>query len=260
MHYNQIMTDAVSQPWLAAEQEVERPVIRNVMTIMWCQCINNASMAGFSITNEYISSVRVYMVPMLLTRTCCLKTVEWPVISNIITVMLRYSNNNAIKRDFGITNDYIFNGRVSGLPFLLARTCFWTNSQAAGIWHTMVLICCVTAIAMLSNAISVLQIITSPIREFRCFFSSQPRHAVEQTVKGSVIWDAITLMWRHCKDNAVKHGFSNGRFTHRLARACCSTNSRWGDDWWRHMTLMWRHCKDNAVKRDSPNNKCRHAI
>ena len=35
--------------------------------------------------------------------------------------------------------------------------------------------------------------ITSLIREFRCFFWSQPGHAVEQLVKQSEIWDTMTL-------------------------------------------------------------------
>ena len=157
MHYNRIMTDAVSQPWLAAEQEVERPVIWKVMTIMWCQCINNASNGGFGVTNDYVSSVRVYMVPLLLNRTCCWKTVEWPVIWNAMTVMLRHSNDNATKRDFGTTIDYIFN--KSGGVLLLGYETPW-------------FFCCVTVITILPNAISVIQMINSPIREFRCFFIS----------------------------------------------------------------------------------------
>ena len=40
MHYNQIMTEAVSPTRQAAEQEVERPVIWNVVTIMWRHCNN----------------------------------------------------------------------------------------------------------------------------------------------------------------------------------------------------------------------------
>ena len=35
--------------------------------------------------------------------------VEGPVIWNVMTAMLRHCNNNDTKRDFGITNDYIFN-------------------------------------------------------------------------------------------------------------------------------------------------------
>ena len=46
--------------------------------------------------------------------------VEWPVIWNVMTAMLRHCNNEATKRDFGITNDYISNERVWGFPLLLA--------------------------------------------------------------------------------------------------------------------------------------------
>ena len=170
MHYKRIMTDAVSQPWLAAEQEVERPVIWKVMTIMWCQCINNASNGGFGVTNDYDSSVRVSMVPLLLHRTCCWKTVEWPVIWNAITVMLRHSNDNATKRDFGTTNDYIFK-RVWGLPFYQPGPAFEQIVKQLG-YETPWCFCCVTVITILPNAISVIQMINSPIREFRCFFIS----------------------------------------------------------------------------------------
>ena len=50
---------------------------------------------------------------------------------------------------------------------------------------------CVVVVTMLQNTISALQMITSPI-------------AVQQIVKRPEIWDAMTLMWRHCKDNAEK--------------------------------------------------------
>ena len=54
MHYNQIMTEAVSPTRHASEQEVERPVIWNVVTIMWGHCNNNATKGGFGITNEIV--------------------------------------------------------------------------------------------------------------------------------------------------------------------------------------------------------------
>ena len=66
MHYNQIMTEAVSPTRQAAEQEVERPVIWNVVTIMWGHCNNNATKGGFGITNEIVWRSR-----LLLARTCC---------------------------------------------------------------------------------------------------------------------------------------------------------------------------------------------
>ena len=66
MHYNQIMTEAVSPTIQAAEQEVERPMIWNVVTIMWGHCNNNATKGGFGITNEIVWRSR-----LLLARTCC---------------------------------------------------------------------------------------------------------------------------------------------------------------------------------------------
>ena len=60
--------------------------------------------------------------------------VEEPVIWNVMTAMLRHCNNNATKHDFGVTNDYISNERVSRFALLLARTCYWTNSQVTGDW------------------------------------------------------------------------------------------------------------------------------
>ena len=47
-----------------------------------------------------------------------------------------------------------------------------------------------------------LQMITSLIREFRCFFWSQPGHAVEQLVKRSEIWNIMTL--DHVRSVTVK--------------------------------------------------------
>ena len=60
--------------------------------------------------------------------------VEGPVIWNIMTAMLRHCNNNATKRDFGITNDYISNKRVWMFALLLARTCYWTINRATSEW------------------------------------------------------------------------------------------------------------------------------
>ena len=60
--------------------------------------------------------------------------VEEPAIWNVMRAMLRHCNNNAAKRDFGITNDYISNERVWRFALLLARICYWTNSRATGDW------------------------------------------------------------------------------------------------------------------------------
>ena len=56
--------------------------------------------------------------------------------------------------------------------------------------------------------------ITSLIREFRCFFWSQPRHAAEQLVKRSEIWDIMTL--DHVRSVTVKTMLQNkARFLQR---------------------------------------------
>ena len=60
--------------------------------------------------------------------------VEGPVIWNVMAAMLRHCNDNATKRDFGITNDYISNERVWRFAFLSARTYCWTNIRATGDW------------------------------------------------------------------------------------------------------------------------------
>ena len=60
--------------------------------------------------------------------------VEGLVIWNVMAAMLRHCNNNATKRDFGITIDYISNGRVWRFALLLAWVCYWTNNRATGDW------------------------------------------------------------------------------------------------------------------------------
>ena len=68
MHYNQIMTEAVSPTRQAAEQEVERPVIWNVVTIMWGHCNNNATKGGFGITNEIVEVAFAISQDLLLNE------------------------------------------------------------------------------------------------------------------------------------------------------------------------------------------------
>ena len=45
--------------------------------------------------------------------------------------------------------------------------------------------------------------ITSPMRECGGLLFYQPEHAIEQTVKRLVIGNIMTLMWRHCNNNAI---------------------------------------------------------
>ena len=60
------------------------------------------------------------------------KPVEGPVIWNVMTAMFRHCNDNATKRDFVITYDYISNERLWRFALLFAMTCYWTNSRATG--------------------------------------------------------------------------------------------------------------------------------
>ena len=99
---------------------------------------------------------------------------------------------------FAISQDMPFNKQSSGWGFDTS-------------WRS----CGVTVITMLQNAISVSQIISSPIKVFGDFFCSHPWHAVEQIVNRTVISDAMMLVCRHCNDNVAKRDFSNGRLMHR---------------------------------------------
>ena len=64
-------------------------------------------------------SVEVSLIQVMACRLFGAKPlpepVEGPAIRNIMTAMLRHCNNNATKRDFGITNDYISNEKCRGL-------------------------------------------------------------------------------------------------------------------------------------------------
>ena len=48
------MTDAVFVLRYDVEQEVEQPVIWNVMSLMWCLCNNNVSKRDVGITNDFV--------------------------------------------------------------------------------------------------------------------------------------------------------------------------------------------------------------
>ena len=54
MYCNQIMTDAVSLLRYDVEQEVDQPVIWNIMSLMWCHYKYNVSKRDFSITNDFV--------------------------------------------------------------------------------------------------------------------------------------------------------------------------------------------------------------
>ena len=105
VNYNQIIADAGFPPRYAAEQKAERPVIWNVMRIIWRHCINNATKRD--------SALQMITSPV---RECgcfvCYKLghadeqiVDRLMVWNVMTLMLCHCNNSATKRIFGITND-----------------------------------------------------------------------------------------------------------------------------------------------------------
>ena len=115
----------------------------------------------------------------------------------------------------------------------------WANCQADWFgtpWHSYEL----PVMTMLQNVISVIQMISFPIKTCGCFFCSQSWHAIEQIVERTVIWDAMALMWTPCNNNAAKCNFgitndyvSNQRvlmFPLLLVRICCSTNNQVAGD------------------------------
>ena len=84
--------------------------------------------------------------PSLFSTKPLPEQVEGPVIWNVMSAMLHHCDNNATKREFGITNDYISSERVWRFALLLARAFCRTNSQATGDWKTSWRWCGITAI------------------------------------------------------------------------------------------------------------------
>ena len=110
--------------------------------MVWCR----------RVTSNYLSHCRLFGVKPLP------EPVEGPVIWNVMTAILRHCNNNATKRDFGITNDYISNERVRRFALLLARICYWTK-------------------------VSLVQVMACRL------FSAKP---LPEPVEGPVIWNVMT--------------------------------------------------------------------
>ena len=194
-------------------------------------------MTSFSIKMHgcFFCSQSWHAVEQIIKRT---------VISDAMAFMWSHCNDNAAKRDFSITNDNVSNERVLMFSLLIARICCWTNNRVAGIWNNMTLMW-VTVITMLQNEISVLQIISSPIKVFGIkvfadFSCSETRHAVEEIVNRTVIRDAMALIWSHCNDNAGTCDFCITSdyvsiekvlmFALSLARICRWTNNRGAGD------------------------------
>ena len=119
---------------------------------------------------------------------------------------------------------------------------------SSGLWFgTLWRSCELPVMTMLQNAISVLQMISFPIKT--CGFSfALSWHAIEQIVKRTVIWDAMALMWIPCNDDAANCDFgitndnvSNQRvlmFPLLLVRIWCSTNNRVAGDLTLHDALV----------------------
>ena len=76
--------------------------------------------------------------------------------------------------------------------------------------------CCVTVITMLHNAISVLQMITSPMRESGGLLCYKPGHAIEQTVEDW--W--LETSWRSCGVTVITTQF----------RCCKWLRPQWGSE------------------------------
>ena len=100
--------------------------------------------------------------------------------------------------------------------FAISKGYCWTIVKRLSVWNVVALrLCHCNNVAIKHN--SILQMITSLIREFRCLFWSQPGHAVEQLVKRSEIWDTMTL--DHVRSVTVKTMLQNkARFLQRQTR------------------------------------------
>ena len=121
-----------------------------------------------------ISLVQV-MTCRLLGATPLPEPVEEPVIWNAMTAMLRHCNYKATKRDFGITNDHISNERMWRFALLLAGDTIEQTVERLGIGNIKTLMwrhCN-------NNAISVLEMTTSPVRECGCFLCYRQGHTAE---------------------------------------------------------------------------------
>ena len=81
-------------------------------------------------------SVDVSLVQVMACRLFGAKPlpepVEGPVIWNVMVAMLRQCSNNATKRDFGITNDYISNERLE-VCFVISQNML-LNKQSSDWW------------------------------------------------------------------------------------------------------------------------------
>ena len=131
-----------SQSRHAVEQIVKRTVIWDAMALMWIHCNYNVAKRDFGITNDFVSKLGIWKIPLLSLMACCWvkyesivvseQIVERTMIWDVVALMWSHCNDNAAKCDFGITNDYVFNERVLMFPLLLASICRWTNNRMAG--------------------------------------------------------------------------------------------------------------------------------
>ena len=101
-----------SESIVVSEQIVERTVIWDAMTLMWSHCNANAAKCDFGITNDYVFNERVLMYPLLLARICHWTNNRVAGIWHFMTLKWGHCINNASKRDFSITNDFVPNSSV----------------------------------------------------------------------------------------------------------------------------------------------------
>ena len=107
---NQIMTDAVSLLRYDVEQEVDRPVIWNVMMLMWRHCDNNVSETQLRYYKWFCSQLKCVDISFAFSHDMpSSKLIKRTVIWDAMALMRSHYNENVAKRDFGITNDFFRN-------------------------------------------------------------------------------------------------------------------------------------------------------
>ena len=107
MIFYQIMTDAFLLRY-HVEQEVDRPVIWNVMTLMWRHC-NYKGFRFQKMCGCLFCSQSWHAVEQIVKRA---------VIWDAMAIIWSPCNDNAAKCDFGITNDHVFTEGVLIFPVL----------------------------------------------------------------------------------------------------------------------------------------------
>ena len=111
----------------AAEEIVKRTVIWDTMALVWSYRNDNAAKRDSRITNDYVSNEKKFMFPLLLARYVVEQTIEWLRIWHFMTLLWGNCYNNALKRDFSITNDFVPNQDVWIFILLSVMAYYWAN-------------------------------------------------------------------------------------------------------------------------------------